>query len=296
MPDVTFPTGLTALTPAVTIDLLGDNGTLGGDITIEKVRSHTMLAAGTGPATFDDLVAIQGSGVDTQTKVTVLDGVLALGKKFLVYKRWDFLSFSATADEGMGLTNTGAGSTAYGFGSGNDAFGVANLEAGTTSTGVSAVSCSNICRVTGGRVLVSARFRIPTLSNATNRFTSRFGALDEISFEPANGIYFRQVDNVNGARLEGVVRAANTETVRDLGVIPTANTWAHCHWIANAAGTSIQFYLNGTATGAEVTTNIPTTINLRIGASVIASAGTVVGRQLHLDWLDLAKEFTTSRS
>jgi hypothetical protein len=229
----------------------------------------------------------------TQYEDTYLGNILSAGKRRLAYKRWDFHGF--TLGDGMDATSSGAGSTSYGINSWSDAFGVFHLEPGTTPTGIAGIACADICRVTGGRVLVSVRFRIPTLSNATNRFTCRFGAISTTYSEPVDGVYFRQVDNVNGAKLEGVVRAANTETVRDLGVIPTANTWIYVHWIANAAGTSIQFYLNGTATGAAVTTNIPT-ITLRIGASVIASAGTALGRVLQLDWADIAKEFTVSRS
>jgi hypothetical protein len=283
-----------AVDVSITVDQIGtrvrnttpsDSSKLGKDLSALPAAS---------PSTFDDIVLFQNGS--TQYEDTYLGNILSAGKKALAYRRWEFVSFNPTSDDGMSATNAGTSSYTINSGSGTDAFGVVTMEPGTTSTGAAAVSCNNICRVTGGRVMVSVRYRITTLSTSTNRFTVRFGALDSVSLEPTNGIYFRQVDDVNGAKLQGVVRASNTETTVDLGVIPTANTWAHCHWIANAAGTSIQFYLNGTAAGAAVTTNIPTTINMRIGASTIASVGTSLGRELRLDWIDVAKEFTASRS
>lgn len=261
-------------------------------IALKLDKDLSVLAANTAP-TFDDLVLFQNGS--TQYKANILDQVLAGGRKWFAYKRFEFINMNATADEGGGTTVSGAGATPYGTNSGTDAMGIINLERGTTATGAAGVSFANLCHVGGGRVMVGARFKMPTLPNGTDRFTARLGAMDSVTAEPTNGIYFRYADNVNSGKVQGVCRAGGVETVIDTGVTPVANTWLFGFWLSNIAGTSIQFYLAGAAVGAAITTNIPTTIDHAVSASNIGSLGTN-GRQLYVDFLEIGKEFAASRT
>jgi hypothetical protein len=103
-----------------------------------------------------------------------------------------------------------------------------------------------------------ARIRVPTLSDATDRFTDRAGWLNTLwpAYGLTDGCFFRYTDNVNSGRWECVCIASSTETASDSGVYLSANTWVDLLIEINAAGTSVVFSINGSVV-ATVTTNIP---------------------------------------
>lgn len=115
----------------------------------------------------------------------------------------------------------------------------------------------NIYFGNGARTL-KTRVRIPTLSNATDRFWVRTGFTDAAGLIDGNdGAYFRYKDDVNSGNWVCVCRANNVETATNTSTPPLANTWQIFEIVVNSLGTSVDFYINGTAV-ATITTNIPT--------------------------------------
>lgn len=125
------------------------------------------------------------------------------------------------------------------------------------------------------------------LSSAAQRYAVRAGFHDITSFvEPVDGIYFRYVDNVNAGKWECVTRQNNTETVADSAVAVVASTRYLLEVDVNAAGTSVDFYINGALVATNVT-NIPTAGGREtgFGASITKTVGTT-SRKITLDKLE----------
>jgi hypothetical protein len=71
-----------------------------------------------------------------------------------------------------------------------------------------------------------------------------------------------------------VARAAGTETVVDTGVAHVSGNWVKVGFVTNAGATSIQAYINGTAVGTAITTNIPSVaMSPMIKADALAAGG-----------------------
>lgn len=95
-----------------------------------------------------------------------------------------------------------------------------------------------------------------------------------------DGIYFRLQPGTS-ANIFGVCRAAGSETTRDMGVAPTLGNWYRLGWTWTS-GPSVQFRINGTNTGAAVTTTIPS-VALGIGFRG-DSAGGAANPRLAVDY------------
>lgn len=139
----------------------------------------------------------------------------------------------------------------------------------------------------GGQWSMEWMVRIPTLSDGTHRFTCRVGFLDAGIAEPADGVYFRYVDNVNSGRWVLVARNNSTETTTNSSSAPVANTWYRLKIVVNAAGTLATYYVNGTSIGTTAT-NIPTASGRQtgLGMSIIKSVGTA-SRTFEADYVQL---------
>jgi SO2946-like, C-terminal domain len=102
------------------------------------------------------------------------------------------------------------------------------------------------------------RAAIPTLSNGTDTFLC-YGGVGELfntGSEPTGGVYFRQDASANW---KCITRNASTETSTDSGIPIVAGTFYDLELIINAAGTSVQFFINRVLIATN-TTNIPSTL------------------------------------
>lgn len=148
-----------------------------------------------------------------------------------------------------------------------NAVGVVRLTSGTTaSTGLSLQT--NPQQIGGFRPSTYAatfvgRCNMNQLSDSTNRYIIRVGLITAAyNANPASGIFFRYSDNVNSGKYECVCRNANVETVINTTIAPAISTnWDKLEWRINAAGTSVEFFINNVSQGT-ITTNIPTTTYL----------------------------------
>jgi len=136
--------------------------------------------------------------------------------------------------------------------------------------------------------------KTPTLINSTNRCTIMYGyRAGATAVFGLNAIYFRRVDNVNSGNWQIVCRQNDTETVQNLSIAPSADTWYRFTIIINAAGTSVSFYIDGVQVGTAITTNIPTAV---ISATIVhnRSAGSA-SVTWDADYMYQRVDFTTPR-
>lgn len=169
--------------------------------------------------------------------------------------------------------------------------GILNLAGGTGLNARSAVDMGNgalagIQLGSSGNPLVYealVSFRVSLSNTAVLRH--QFGIGDGWALTNPNpltdGIYFRFEPNLSGS-VVGVVRASSVETTRTL-FTPTLGNWYRLGFTHTPSGTpSVQFIVNGTNTGAAVTTTIP---SARIGPGFRADASGGGGGNPEL-WVD----------
>lgn len=199
-------------------------------------------------------------------------------------------------------SGTGAGSIARGEYATPGHPGVHRLETGTTTTGYGqyqSLDSDDTIMIGGNGVTTYETVVYPTnVSDATDTFTFLTGMRNQpflYDVSPANGIYFSYTHSVNGGNWTINCTKASATTSVDTGIAVAAVTWYRLTWVLNAAGTSLQAYVNGTAAGSAITTNIPlTTQKLSIFAMNKKSAGTA-SRKVNVDYVTLRVLFTTPR-
>ena len=175
----------------------------------------------------------------------------------------DFLPYGLAGASGLNGT---IGWYALGTGVGNRTT-VSNAHPGIAAfTSVSAPNTSGIYLndgaphgmfIMGGGVL-SANWviNLTTLSTGTNRYQMSLGLSDISSgVSLTNGIYFTYQDNVNGGNWVGNCTSGNVTTSLNSAIAGSTN-FINLGFTVNAAGTSVNFIINGTSFGSIVT-NIP---------------------------------------
>ncbi len=128
-----------------------------------------------------------------------------------------------------------------------------------------------------GHMVFECLFRIPTLSDGTNTFTTRLGFLDTVSAGPAFGAWFELESNASTSIQ--CKTADGTTTTTSASMVIVANTWYWCR-IVLIDNTSAVFQINALdstiATNTNtLTTNLPVSGSLSFfhGMTVIKSAG-----------------------
>jgi hypothetical protein len=139
----------------------------------------------------------------------------------------------------------------------------------------------------GGKTLFETTMKLQTLSDGTQTYGTMCGIVDGVTGTngtvAANGIYFTYTNGENGGNLYAHCSAASSHTHLDLGVAPSTATYVRVGWVANAAWTSIQWYVNRVAVGSPMTTNIVAAATaLRFMWAIQKSAGTT-SRSLLID-------------
>ena len=180
-----------------------------------------------------------------------------------------------------------------------DAIGTCTINLGTVATNRAGIRTAlTLFQLDNGKSSFATYVRQTALADVTNTFTQRIGFLDSMTAEPVDGCYFRYAYTVNGGRYEAVCRSNSVETgsVVDTGITATVNTNYKFRVEVNAAGTSAQFFINGSSV-ATITTNIPTGSARLTGAGIatIRSAGTASLSPLVVDYMMVEQIPTASR-
>jgi len=196
---------------------------------------------------------------------------------------------------GVGVNITGTGTTDP-----QDHPGIWRMSTGVTTTGrffiISIAAGAGVfgtIRIGGGITRVGSWVHIePNLSDGTNRYMLRTG-LFAISLPNVidEGIGFEYTDNQNGGRWQAICDdAPGIETSVDTGITVVADTWYKLELEVNAAGTSVEFFIDNISV-ATITTNIPlgTAFLLFYNTHIMKLLGTTP-RLFEIDAMYLYKE------
>lgn len=147
--------------------------------------------------------------------------------------------------------------------------------------------------VGGGEITLTASINLPVLSDATNRFQTAIGLRDAIT-----GVakYLEAVyqDDINSGkwRLRSLNVAPNSTDVDTCTVGPAAGAQQTVKLVINAAGTSVEMFIDNISQ-AILATNIPTT-----PLAFFVSHGKLAGatsRSCNLRYMRFQQAFTTPR-
>ena len=103
------------------------------------------------------------------------------------------------------------------------------------------------------------------------------GMQDAVGYGTGNGVIgFRRSGDNN---FFGVVDDGGTETTRDTGVNQSGDTEHRFKIVVSGGGAKVQFYMNDSQVGTDVTTNIPSSSTMALGLmfGVISGAGSADG-------------------
>lgn len=240
-------------------------------------------AANITTAAGDRFVAVSlGSGnwvVHSYTKasgeaVVGTSGSSALSTDYLFHDDHDE---ATAAGSWAGVTSGTGAAVSQGTGEASEP-GLITLSTGTTTTGYYFLRRGGATGYlfSGGVFTFTQRVKIPTLSDGTETFTVYSGFSDGAG-DGTDGIFFRYTHGTVSGNWQGVCRNNNSESGSTLNTaVPVvAATWYKLTFVVNAAGTSVEFFIDGVSVGT-ITTNIPVTTGRETGMQfgIIKSAGT----------------------
>lgn len=176
--------------------------------------------------------------------------------------------------------------------------GAIGVKLSTSTTGIARVGSvtSTLC-AGAGEMRFNSRIYIDQLSNATDSWSLRIGFVNISSAEVNEGIFVKYAHGTNSGKFQLVSRSGGTESTSDMGTTVAATTDYYVGIIVNAAGTSIQGYLQGVAAGTPITTNIPTGLSLPIGYGfvILKAAGVTDTQVFGCDFMEVEILNTVAR-
>ncbi|MDO8241289.1 MAG: hypothetical protein Q7T51_04910, partial [Candidatus Moranbacteria bacterium] len=251
------------------------------------------------------------SNSNTNSKVTLEDAQWEQRKR-LPNKGFNFYTdfiqeTSATAtDNALSETISGtAAAVTQQAVNGTGRVGLARATTGSTATGRAALSTGlTAVAFNGGSWFYETMVNVTTLSTATERYQLAIGFRDTMTAaNQVDGIYFLYDEGGvstgstaaaywQTATVQNSTRTFNTSLTQ---TTVTAGAWVRLGIEVNAAGTSVTFYIDGTAVSTH-TANIPvgTTRATGFGAHIIKSVGTTA-RTVDFDYVNVVADWTTAR-
>ena len=154
--------------------------------------------------------------------------------------------------------------------------GVIDLKTGTTTTGYTGIGSNTsngiVIGIGLGEIAHELILNLNALSDATDTFNVIAGVSTQVTSAPINGIYWTYTHGTNSGKWLLNCSKANVHSTSDSGIAAAAG-WVRIGWVMNAAGTSVQGYINGVAAGSPITTNFPI-VGLGPWCIINKSAGT----------------------
>jgi hypothetical protein len=181
--------------------------------------------------------------------------------------------------------------------------GIVPLSTYTSSVGRAGIVMNASASATPGQYVMGTGlttidfyFRVPTLPITTTQVVSAYniGMISACNAGTGAGVFIALEDSSGTWKFVGRSRAttAGATSVTGFGAAAVAGTWYHGQIIINAAGTSVEFLLDGSSLGS-LTTNLPT-IATNLGAVVVKTVGTTA-IAIDLDLMMMKIVLTTPR-
>lgn len=178
--------------------------------------------------------------------------------------------------------------------------GIMRLNCGTAATarGVLHLVGAGLGAVVvgGGEIFVDQVVRVTGV--LANHERTIIGLADELTVvgDFVNGIYFQLLGGATPDTNWHLVTAnAGARTRRDTGIAYSTGGWIRLGFKVNAAGTSVQAYVNGVSAGAPITTDIPTSAIGPILKNDALASGGGVSISLDSDYFNYRRVYTTPR-
>lgn len=174
-------------------------------------------------------------------------------------------SGSSTAGDiaDLTITTSGTGAAATTSAASSASTTYRSLSTGTTATGAIAIAAFKGPPVTSyavaraAHVIASGQIRVPTLSDATNRFVLEIGLASTSGVtETSTGCFLRYSDNINSGKWQAVSENSSTETTGDTGVTVATDGIYRYTISLDSGGYEANFWLNGVHV-ANLNTNTP---------------------------------------
>ena len=293
------------------------NGTWAFDNTVDVEFDKRPTALGSGVMLSGDFVNVGSSGVEVlfdidsasfETHVYVpTAGVEAIGNSEQHYVHYAEFVNGNVSSNGLSTNSSGSGAGTrqlweFVTSGGGDSFGVVELGTGTTSTGYCSINTgNNAFRLGEGITSFGARVCPWTLSTATDEYICKVGFGNDINSGGlgSSAVGFRYDRVGDGVNWRCITRASSTETDTDSGVVvlasATGTNMVSLSFTVNAAGTSVEFFIDGVSVATH-TTNIPSN-SARVGYGVEMEATTYTSLEprLGVDWTKLTYIRSTPR-
>lgn len=174
--------------------------------------------------------------------------------------------------------------------------GLLGLSFGTTSSGhmTMALGAPNVPNMTlAPYTKFETLIRLQFLSTATDEYQVRVGFGDATAGDFTNGVYI-EYDRTASLNWRCKSSKAATRTTVDSGVAVAATTWVKLAMVYS--GGVVTCFVNGTAIGTTIATNLPnTSANLFVPIVQYAKSAGTSAETLSLDYYDMDMEFTTPR-
>lgn len=183
---------------------------------------------------------------------------------------------------GTGASATLTAASTLGIG-----IGGIRLSTGTTNAGWAYIGDGNFANsvwLGNGETTIEWRAKLTTLSDGTETYTARAGLIDAGNGNGTDGVFFRYTHGTNSGNWVLVARANNAETTTNSS-IAASTSWVLLRIVVNAAGTSAEFFVNGTSAGT-VASGLPTASGRDTAPciSIVKSAGTTA-RTMDVDYV-----------
>tara|TARA_R110000824_G_scaffold116426_2_gene267849 strand:+ start:4509 stop:6368 length:1860 start_codon:yes stop_codon:yes gene_type:complete len=293
------------------------NGTWAFDNTVDVEFDKRPEALGSGVMLSGDFVNVGSSGVEVLFDIDSVSfethayvptaGVEAVGDSEQYYVHYaEFVNGNVSAN-GLSTSSSGSGAGTrqlweFVSSGGGDSFGVVELGTGTTSTGYLSINTgNNAFRLGEGVTSFGARVCPWTLSTATDEYICKVGFGNDITSGGlgSSAVGFRYDRVGDGVNWHCITRASSTETDTDSGVVvlasATGTNMVSLSFTVNAAGTSVEFFIDGVSVATH-TTNIPSnSARVGYGIEMEATAYTSLEPRIGVDWTKLTYIRSTPR-
>lgn len=225
---------------------------------------------------------------------------IAVQTRYVTYDEDEFTAATSLGKLGWSTSGGGTGASAqmgtYGVNGVEKAFGVVQLDTGTTSTGRFAIlRTANLLQLGYCTFDQVWRLALEALSTSTERFIASFGFHDNSGAGDAvDGVYFRYSDNLNSGQWQCVTRSNNIESVINTAVAANANYNIFRIYI-NENATLAEFYINDVLVGSQAA-NIPSVAGQFTGiqAKIEKTVG-INQRNLSIDYHTQKSEWSGGR-